>query len=221
MSQLLTLKKPCRGPRCLLDNQKRQQNLHNILTQIVSYHHHVWPTHDGKSGTGDIPFAKLTVWRRNCWPLFIMMFLRPTTAVSAVRSTCLGWTASPMDRFSPFSSPLIQTPFSAVASAAKLAALSWDPENLKKLSLNAYLQIFATKMPYLQIFATKMPYLQVFATKIALLNYMTKTQCLALILSVQDKINQLIANLFYWYAICFIDSQPVLSIANGFNDSQR
>ena len=56
-------------------------------------------------------------------------------------------------------------------SAAKLAALSWDPENLKKLSLNAYLQIFATKMPYLQVFATK----------IALLNYMTKTQCLALI----------------------------------------
>ena len=79
----------------------------------------------------------------------------------------------------------------------KLATLSWNPENLKKLSLNAYLQIFATKMPYLQIFATKMPYLQVFATKIALLNYMTKTQCLALILSVQDKINQLIANLFY------------------------
>ena len=59
-------------------------------------------------------------------------------------------------------------------SAAKLAALSWDPENLKKLSLNAYLQVFATKMPYLQIFATKMPYLQVFATKIALLNYITK-----------------------------------------------
>ena len=59
-------------------------------------------------------------------------------------------------------------------SAAKLAALSWNPENLKKLSLNAYLQVFATKMPYLQIFATKMPYLQVFATKIALLNYMTK-----------------------------------------------
>ena len=84
-----------------------------------------------------------------------------------------------------------------VSSAAKLAALSWDPENLKKLSLNAYLQIFATKMPYLQIFATKMPYSQVFATKIALLNYVTKTQCLALILSVQDKINQWIANLFY------------------------
>ena len=39
-------------------------------------------------------------------------------------------------------------------SAAKLAALSRDPENLKKLSLNAYLQIFATKMPYLQVFAT-------------------------------------------------------------------
>ena len=75
----------------------------------------------------------------------------------------------------------------AMSSAAKLAALSRDPENLKKLSLNAYLQIFATKMPYLQVFATK----------IALLNYMTKTQCLALILSVQDKINQLIANLFY------------------------
>ena len=74
-----------------------------------------------------------------------------------------------------------------VLSAAKLAALSWDPENLKKLSLTAYLQIFATKMPYLQVFATK----------IALLNYMTKTQCLALILSVQDKINQWIANLFY------------------------
>ena len=89
------------------------------------------------------------------------------------------------------------SPFLFQSSAAKLAALSWDPENLKKLSLNAYLQIFATKMPYLQIFATKMPYLQVFATKIALLNYMTKTQCLALILSVQDKINQLIANLFY------------------------
>ena len=34
-------------------------------------------------------------------------------------------------------------------SAAKLAALSRDPENLKKLSLNAYLQIFATKMPHL------------------------------------------------------------------------
>ena len=84
---------------------------------------------------------------------------------------------------------------SHTTSAAKLAALSWDPENLKKLSLNAYLQIFATKMPYLQIFATKMPYLQVFATKIALLNYMTKTQCLALILSVQDEINQLIAHL--------------------------
>ena len=62
----------------------------------------------------------------------------------------------------------------ACDSAAKLAALSWDPENLEKLSLNAYLQVFATKMPYLQIFATKMPYLQVFATKIALLNYMTK-----------------------------------------------
>ena len=70
-------------------------------------------------------------------------------------------------------------------SAAKLAALSRDPENLKKLSLNAYLQIFATKMPYLQVFATK----------IALLNNMTKTQCLALILSVQDEINQLIAHL--------------------------
>ena len=52
-------------------------------------------------------------------------------------------------------------------------------------------------MPYLQIFATKMLYLQVFATKIALLNNMTKTECLALILSVQDEINQLIANLFY------------------------
>jgi len=77
--------------------------------------------------------------------------------------------------------------FLLLSSAAKLAALSWDPENLKKLSLNAYLQIFATKMPYLQVFATK----------IALLNYMTKTQCLALILSVQDKINQWIANLFY------------------------
>ena len=72
-------------------------------------------------------------------------------------------------------------------SAAKLAALSWNPENLKKLLLNAYLQVFATKMPYLQVFATK----------IALLNYMTKTQCLALFLSVQDKINQLKANLFY------------------------
>jgi len=69
------------------------------------------------------------------------------------------------------------------SSAAKLAALSWNPENLKKLSLNAYLQVFATKMPYLQIFATKMSYLQVL--------------CLALILPVQDKINQLIANLFY------------------------
>ena len=61
----------------------------------------------------------------------------------------------------------------ASPSAAKLAALSWDPENLKKLSLNAYLQVFATNVSYLQIFATKMPYLQVFATKIALLNYMT------------------------------------------------
>ena len=66
-----------------------------------------------------------------------------------------------------------------------------------------------------------MPYLHVFATKIALLNFMTKNQCLALIFSVQDKINQLIVNLFYWYAICFIDMQSVLSIANGFNDSQR
>ena len=37
--------------------------------------------------------------------------------------------------------------------------------------------------------------LQVFATKIALLNNMTKTECLALILSVQDEINQLIAHL--------------------------
>ena len=83
-------------------------------------------------------------------------------------------------------------------SAAKLAALSREPENLKKLLLNAYLQIFATKMPYLQIFATQMPYLQVFATKIALLNNMTKTQCLALILSVQDEINQLIAHLLNW-----------------------
>ena len=46
-------------------------------------------------------------------------------------------------------------------------------------------------------FCDKMPLLHVFATKIALLNYMTKTQWLALILSVQDKINQSIANLFY------------------------
>ena len=82
-----------------------------------------------------------------------------------------------------------------VDSAAKLAALSRDPANLKKLSLNAYLQILATKMPYLQIFATKMPYLQVFATKIALFNNMTKTQCLALILSVQDEINQSIVHM--------------------------
>ena len=37
------------------------------------------------------------------------------------------------------------------ASAAKLAALSWDPENLKKLSLNAYLQI-ASKTSFLSIF---------------------------------------------------------------------
>ena len=72
-------------------------------------------------------------------------------------------------------------------SAAKLAALSWDPENLEKLSLNAYLQVFTTKMPYLQVFATKTTFL----------NYVTKTQCLALILSVQDRINQSIANLFY------------------------
>ena len=75
----------------------------------------------------------------------------------------------------------------ASASAAKLAALSWDPENLKKLSLNAYLQVFATKMPYLQVFATKNCAFELH----------DKTQCLALILSVQDKINQLIANLFY------------------------
>ena len=76
---------------------------------------------------------------------------------------------------------------------------------------NAVFTIFATKMPYLHIFATKMPYLQIFATnaifthfrdknavftkKITFLNYMTKTQCLALILSVQDEINQLIAHL--------------------------
>ena len=109
---------------------------------------------------------------------------------------------SPLDQASATLAPVLHLWknlhfLSLDCSAAKLAALSWDPENMKKLSLNAYLQIFATKMPYLQIFATKMPYLQVFATKIALLNYMTKTQCLALILSVQDKINQLIANLFY------------------------
>ena len=49
------------------------------------------------------------------------------------------------------------------SSAAKLAALSRNPENHKKLSMNAYLYIFATKMPYLQIFATKMSYLKVFS----------------------------------------------------------
>ena len=69
----------------------------------------------------------------------------------------------------------------------KLATLSWNPENLKKLPLPAYLQIFATKMLYLQVFATKMMFL----------NYMTKTQCMAVILSVHDKINKSIANLFY------------------------
>ena len=94
-------------------------------------------------------------------------------------------------------SPISLTAISPTYSAAKLAALSWDPENLKKLSLSAYLQVFATKMPYLQIFGTKMAYSQVFATKMAFLNYMTKTQCLSLILSVQVRINQSIANLFY------------------------
>ena len=43
----------------------------------------------------------------------------------------------------------------ALNSAARLAALSWDPENLKKLSLNAYLQVFASKMPYLFNFRDK------------------------------------------------------------------
>ena len=62
-----------------------------------------------------------------------------------------------------------------INSAAKLAALSWDPENPEKLLLTAYLQVFATKMPYLQIFATKMLYLQVFATKMMFLNFMTNT----------------------------------------------
>ena len=41
-------------------------------------------------------------------------------------------------------------------------------------------------MQFLNIFAKKMPYLQNFATKITFLKYMTKTQHLALILSVQE-----------------------------------
>ena len=68
----------------------------------------------------------------------------------------------------------------------KLATLSWNPENLKKLPLPAYLQIFATKMPHSQVFCDK---------NLALESH-DKTQCSALILPVQDKINQLIANLF-------------------------
>ena len=65
---------------------------------------------------------------------------------------------------------------------------------------------FCDKNAVFTNFCDKMPYLQIFATKMTFLNYMTKTQCLALILSVQDRINQSIANLF--------DSQPALSIAN-------
>ena len=85
---------------------------------------------------------------------------------------------------------LYQTKYNTVllSRAAKLAALSRNPADPWNLSIRAYLQIFATKMPYLQIFATK----------ITFLNYMTQTQCLALILSVQDRINQSIANLLDW-----------------------
>ena len=75
-----------------------------------------------------------------------------------------------------------------LSSAAKLAALSWDPENLKKLSLNAYLQVFATKMPYLQIFATKMPYL-----KGSGFNFV----CSGWDQSIDSPSVKLIANLFY------------------------
>ena len=54
---------------------------------------------------------------------------------------------------------------------------------------NALLQIFATKMLYLQAFATKMLYFQFLQQEITVLKYMTKTQCVALNLPVQDRIN--------------------------------
>ena len=56
---------------------------------------------------------------------------------------------------------------------------------------------FRDKYAVFTHFRDKMPYLHIFATKMTFLKYMTKTQCLVLILSVQDRINQLIANLFY------------------------
>ena len=63
---------------------------------------------------------------------------------------------------------------------------------------NAVFTNFCDKHAVFTHFRDKMPYLQIFATKITFLNYMTQTQCLALILSVQDRINQSIANLLDW-----------------------
>ena len=59
-------------------------------------------------------------------------------------------TMEPMRSHSLKSTLSYPVPNCVLSSAAKLAALSWNPENLKKLSLNAYLQVFATKMPYLR-----------------------------------------------------------------------
>ena len=82
-------------------------------------------------------------------------------------------------------------------SAAKLAALSWDPENLKKAIVERVFANFRDKNALFTNFREKNAVFTSFHDKIAFLNYVTKTQCLALILSVQDKINQWIANLFY------------------------
>ena len=69
--------------------------------------------------------------------------------------------------------------------------------NPSTLSINAFLQIFATKMPYLHIFATKMPYLHIFATKMPYL------QIFAIKMP-----NLLVTKIFS------VDSQSVLPIAS-------
>ena len=73
-------------------------------------------------------------------------------------------------------------------------AIEGSSRSLKSINKRVFIN-FRDKYAVFINFRDKNAVFTSFRDKIMFLNYMTKTQCLALILSVQDRINQSIANL--------------------------
>ena len=85
---------------------------------------------------------------------------------------------------------------SASQGGTTCGAIEGSSRFLKAIDKRVFIN-FRDKYAVFTNFRDKNAVFTSFCDKIMFLNYMTKTQCLALILSVQDRINQSIANLFY------------------------